>query len=123
MWTIWLKYLVPAGVDADEVSSPALANPRKLKAQQAVTRYVRYDSSKKPVKGKQQVQHSDQQGSDAQQAVLHAARPARGANTIASALSRQKQRQTQSSAKCGVDSAAKSAGERPLLAQFLPLCS
>ena len=87
------------------MSSPAPANPRKPKAQQAVTRYVRHDSSKRPVKSKQQPQLHDRQSEDAQQTLPHTAKPAKGANTIASAFSRQKHRQVQTSAKGAEDCA------------------
>lgn len=104
-----------ADVDMGEVSSPAPPHKRPKHAQQPVTRFVRYDGSQKAAKAKTQSQH-DQQATDAGASNPTAARTARGGNTIAAALSRQKQRQGQASTKGAQNRLTKQpAGKRCLL--------
>ena len=84
------------GVDVGEVSSPAPQNKKPKKAQQTVTKFVRYDGSQKPAASKVQLQLG-QQGLDADGPPPD--RPVRGRHTIAAALSRQKQQQGQTTVR------------------------
>ena len=95
------------GVDAGEVSSPAPQQQKPTrKAQQAVTKFVRYDGTQRPAKKQAQLQR-DQQALDTDAAALPAAEPARGGNSITAALSRQRQRQGQAAIRSSQPKAGK----------------
>ena len=85
-----------AGADMDDVSSPALQKPsqRQKAAQQALTRYVRYDGKQNQDGKPQAVTQKAPMQTEGSDSLLHVA-PVKAGQSIAAALSRQKGKKSQ----------------------------